>query len=340
MTWVVETISEDAPSGENLEYDPAFSALEQAATPGQERQVGNDIVPPDPLDFRDIAKKAEAIMGRSHDIRVGVHMAHAQLVINGFAGFAEATQYVLSCLDQFWDSCHPQLDEEDDNDPTMRINAVRGLADRASVVKAVRQTEMTKSATFGGVSLLDIEIANGESQPSDDNTPMTDSSIAAAFQDTNPEFLTECHQGAMAALANIRAIDAIFDDKTPGQGPDLSLLIKALHRIVTRLAAETGADEEKAEEVSQDQDSGDTPADAPRATAPSGAITSSRDVTAALDRILAYYATHEPSSPLPILIRRAKRLVGADFMTILKDIAPDGVENVKLVGGEDEADEE
>lgn len=339
MPWVVETISEDAPSGENLEYDPAFSALELAATPGQERQVGAEIVPPDPLDFRDIAQKAEAIMGRSHDIRVGVYMAHAQLVLNGFAGFAEATGYVLSCLDQFWDSCHPQLDEEDDNDPTMRINAVRGLADRNSVVKTLRQTEMTKSATFGGVTLLDIEIATGESQPSGDDTPMTDSSIAAAFRDTDPGFLTDCFEGASAALANIRAIDAIFDEKTPGQGPDLSGLIKALHRITTRLAAETGADEE-AEEVPEDTQGEASPTDAPRAAAPSGAITSSRDVTAALDRILAYYAAHEPSSPLPILIRRAKRLVGADFMTILKDIAPDGVENVKLVGGEDETEED
>ena len=41
----------------------------------------------------------------------------------------------------------------------------------------------------------------------------------------------------------------------------------------------------------------------------------------------------EPSSPLPILLKRAKRLVGADFMEIINDLAPSGVDNVKLIGG-------
>lgn len=51
-----------------------------------------------------------------------------------------------------------------------------------------------------------------------------------------------------------------------------------------------------------------------------------------------YYAKHEPSSPLPILLKRAKRLVGADFMEIIKDLAPDGAANVRLIGGDAETE--
>ncbi len=43
-----------------------------------------------------------------------------------------------------------------------------------------------------------------------------------------------------------------------------------------------------------------------------------------LDRLLQYYARHEPSSPLPILLQRAKKLVNADFATIVRDLIPDG----------------
>ncbi len=39
---------------------------------------------------------------------------------------------------------------------------------------------------------------------------------------------------------------------------------------------------------------------------------------------MGYYARQEPSRPVPILLTRAKRLVGADFMTIMKDMAPQG----------------
>ena len=342
MSITLSALSDDAPSGEDLQYDPAFQALERAATPGQEKQVGNEIVPPDPIDFRDVAKKAEAILERSHDLRAGVFLAHARTMITGFEGLAETTGFLRACLEQFWDSCHPQLDEEDDNDPTMRVNAVRGLSDRNTILRAVRKAPLTNSKTFGRMSLHDIEVANGEASGSDDDgAAPTTAGIAAAFKDTDPEALLGIQRNAAEALDNIRAIDAVFDAQTPGAGPDLSDIIKLLQRIVQRMSEATGSSLSAAEEAPEDApEASDGAAPGPAAArAPSGAIASSQDVTAALDRILAYYDTHEPSSPLPILIRRAKRLVGADFLTILKDIAPDGVDNVKLVGGV-EADED
>jgi type VI secretion system protein ImpA len=56
-------------------------------------------------------------------------------------------------------------------------------------------------------------------------------------------------------------------------------------------------------------------------------------VRAALDRIMDYYRRYEPSSPLPLVLERAKRLVGADFLTIVRDLAPEGMSNVRNVGG-------
>jgi type VI secretion system protein ImpA len=46
-----------------------------------------------------------------------------------------------------------------------------------------------------------------------------------------------------------------------------------------------------------------------------------------------YYARSEPSSPLPILLGRARRLVSADFLTIVRDMAPDGMDDVRRIGG-------
>ena len=42
-----------------------------------------------------------------------------------------------------------------------------------------------------------------------------------------------------------------------------------------------------------------------------------------LDKILAYYTRHEPSSPLPVLLNRAKHLVHADFAAIVRNLIPD-----------------
>ncbi|MNN97050.1 hypothetical protein D3C81_2161350 [compost metagenome] len=56
-----------------------------------------------------------------------------------------------------------------------------------------------------------------------------------------------------------------------------------------------------------------------------------------LDRILAYYARHEPSSPVPVLLTRAKTLVTADFAAIVRNLIPDGLsqfENLRGPGSE------
>ena len=49
MDALLTSRGEDAPSGENLEYEPVFAELELAAQPGEEKQVGDEIVQGEPL---------------------------------------------------------------------------------------------------------------------------------------------------------------------------------------------------------------------------------------------------------------------------------------------------
>jgi type VI secretion system protein ImpA len=72
----------------------------------------------------------------------------------------------------------------------------------------------------------------------------------------------------------------------------------------------------------------------------SGSITSSREVLKALDMILAYYAQNEPSSPVPLLIKRAKRLVGKSFVDIIRDLSPDALSQVRMVSGDEDQPED
>jgi type VI secretion system protein ImpA len=52
-----------------------------------------------------------------------------------------------------------------------------------------------------------------------------------------------------------------------------------------------------------------------------------------IDKICAYYERHEPSSPVPMLLMRARRLVDKSFMEILQDLAPEGMGQARQVGG-------
>jgi type VI secretion system protein ImpA len=76
--------------------------------------------------------------------------------------------------------------------------------------------------------------------------------------------------------------------------------------------------------------------EAARAT---GEIRSREDVVAALDRICQYYNRYEPSSPLPLLLARAKRLASKNFLEIVKDLTPDAVAQIQNLSGVSEGEE-
>jgi type VI secretion system protein ImpA len=238
------------------------------------------------------------------------------------------------------------LDAEDDNDPTMRINSVTGLAG-ADVLRRVRLAPLTESVTFGRLCLRDIAIAEGETAApagqgsAGQGTVPDKATVTAAFMDTKSDVLAARLAIVRKLVADVSAIGSVFDDHTPGYGPSLDPLLVLLRRAVKVLAEAVG--EPDAEGPVQDTDAG---AVNPAAAVPvsnsgssPGAINSAVDVRQALDRLIDYYEKFEPSSPLPLLLYRARRLVGADFMTIMRDLAPSGVESVNTIRGVEDVDE-
>ena len=64
-----------------------------------------------------------------------------------------------------------------------------------------------------------------------------------------------------------------------------------------------------------------------------GAIKSRQDAIRALDAVADFFRRNEPSSPIPLFVERAKRLVSKDFLEVLADIAPDALAGARSAGG-------
>ncbi|MBU2961462.1 hypothetical protein KO516_11670, partial [Citreicella sp. C3M06] len=64
-----------------------------------------------------------------------------------------------------------------------------------------------------------------------------------------------------------------------------------------------------------------------------GEIRNRADVETALDRIIAFYERTEPSSPLPHLARRMRRMVMMDFLELMEEVAPSGLKEFRSVAG-------
>jgi type VI secretion system protein ImpA len=90
-------------------------------------------------------------------------------------------------------------------------------------------------------------------------------------------------------------------------------------------AAAAAAAAEEGEQVSEQ----------PRTTGASwsGGISSRDDVLRAIDGITAYYAKHEPASPIPMLLGRCRRLVTMDFIDIVRELVPEAMAQIEALQG-------
>ncbi len=329
-----------APAGANLEFDPDFGELGRAAAGKPEQQYGGTVIPAEEPNWKEVASLADALLDRTRDIRVLVHLAVARLQLSGIAEFVTVLGAIRQQLEQRWEFVHPQLDPEDDNDPTFRSNALLQLADPVRVMRVLRTTPLAASRRDGAVSWRTISIFNGAIETDGNDEKKTETVIRAAFSDAGAAALRTRLEVFEVAVAELAGIDDAFNTHTGyGNGPDLSALSKQFremaHFVKTYMPAEELA--EVAGEVGEEPVDGEatpTGQPAPRAgfTAASlASINTREDAVRVLELVCRYYETQEPSSPMPLLIRRALKLAGKGFMEILQEIAPDGLMQAQSV---------
>jgi type VI secretion system protein ImpA len=306
--------------------------LERIAQGTPERVMGDSVQPAEEPDWSDVESRAEALFGRSKDLRVAVHLAQAALARHGLPGLAEGLDLIQQLLNRYWEGVHPRLDPEDDNDPTSRLNCLLPLADRTGFVAKIRATPLVSSQLLGRFSFRDYLIATGETQAAaDPDAPLPDvAQIEGAFQEANVDDLSETNAALEAALAGVAGInDSMAERLGAVYAPDLDALhdtLRDMRKLVSERLLRRGVGEADIE-----SGGGEGVVAAPRVVP--GEIASREDVVAALERVCEYYKRHEPSSPVPFVLRRAQRLARMDFMEILRDMTPSGVSEAELISG-------
>ena len=328
-------IGDESPSGDDLEYDPEFLALERAAAPKAERAIGDAVKAAEEPDWEKVTELAEAILGRSKDLRAAMHLATAWLRSSGMPGWNAGLALIRGLLEHFWDSVHPQLDAEDDNDPTMRVNSVVPLTDLQGVLGYFRSTPFVQSPRLGRFSLRDLRIANGTLKVTagDDGPEASMTEIEACCMDCAEEELVAVTAAVSESLDHVKAIDSIFSDHIGTAGPEFKNLLSDIYELKKFLDPQLArrVPPEGDGETAGGEGVGDGTAGVAQAN--KGVIAGPQDVMRRLDEVCDYYARNEPSSPVPMLLRRAQRLVGMDFMDLLKDLAPGGISELRVVSG-------
>jgi type VI secretion system protein ImpA len=327
LTTLIEPISADQPCGTDLEDTQLLASFDAYRLFGQAAPLSED------TDWREIRDRSLEAMATSKDFRLLAHLASALLRIDGFAAFTETLKVAAHWLATWPDQVFPRVDE----DAILRRNALNGFADRMAIIDGVRRTPLLVNRQLGMLSIRDIEIATNQIQPSEGETPMDSAQLTALLSATDVAELTalqEQFEGALQSLASLE--EQMRSAGGYEAAPDFNNLITPLKRtlkLVTDHLATRGSGVAEAGEAS------DAPAEAGAVAAGGattiavGSIRNRDDAVRALEAVATFFRTNEPSSPVPLLIDRAKRLVGKDFLAMLEDLAPDALEQAKAASG-------
>jgi type VI secretion system protein ImpA len=336
-TFLAPVTSED-PSGPNLENDPAYQELERLAKGKEERQIGDTVQAAEEPDWKAVERLSSGLLGQSKDLRVGIHLASALLRTQGWPGLAAGLGVLRGLTENFWEVVHPHLDRESDNDPIERSSALLNLT-QPTLLAAIRTTPLITSRVFGKITLRDVEAAAGEGAGAGSNGhPVAPAdSVDAAAAEVDLATLAATAGAVRAASEALAGMEAAFAGHAgAGMSPNLTPFSSLLKKVRSFLDGKLSQRQPAEEGNGATNDPAAGPSAAPT-RALSGEIGSREDVIRALEKIIAYYARHEPSSPVPVLVERCKRLASMSFIEIIRDMVPDAINQVEVFKGRSES---
>ena len=359
-------------SGSELRNDPRFHAVERLLEPAARsfrleniRTGGTGSVA---IDWSEILSQSADLAPTGRDIRLLVIVARALANAEGFDGMRQGLDLLTSTVDQHWDTVHPVLREAASprEAATRRINALFQLenSDNGLLCDLEFATVLSPRG-IGPVTVGDLCAGGLTRNQAQTELPsglgekeMTElllrhearaNRVTAACRAQaieRPEEMAALTQSVEAARIALAALEAALTARVGENG--VGVKFKELDKVLSRTLGPLAAAQSQAapgaaasEVTAMAEPSAPPPATngahpPPAASGIPGAVNSRRDVERCLDMIIDFYERTEPSSPIPHLARRMRKMVPMNFLQLMEEIAPSGMKEFKNVAGVDD----
>jgi type VI secretion system protein ImpA len=337
------------PAGPDLEYsDVAELERLAAGTPGVIDPKTRELVGAEEPNWRKVSEMAVALLGKTKDLRVAAWLARSELANRGLAGLADGLKLIALLTENFWETLYPVLDRDEGDDPIERVNVLANLspdpgqsygsATTEALMRALRSAVICESREVGRYTVRDLDYSLGRMQPPTGQAAPAAALLAAAWKHGDAQGNRERREGIAIGIASIQAITRLFHEHS-GQRPSLDLLNQTFKRVGefyatldAEMAAEAGEGVAADGEEQGSDEVGGSPSGAGK-TPRSGGLASRADALRILQQVAEFLRKSEPSSPAPMFVDRAIKVLQMDFKTIVKELMPESKGRIEMLGG-------
>ena len=363
------SLDPSSPSGTDLRNDARFHAienrLEAASRPARLRLVEQGGTGGVELDWAEMLDEAATLAASGRDLRLLVIVARLLTNEQGLAGLAIGLQLLADTVAQYWDNLHPALREAaSKREAALRRNNALyqlenpdggALGDLEFVtlmtprgLGAVTGGDLAAGAVSRSAFSVEAPKGLGEKELAEligkHEARLNRVSVACrATAAEQPEVMAALKAGVAASRAALTALEAALAPHVTEN--DVAVRVDTLGKFLARIgqtldaagdsaaAPQTAAFQTEAQAMPADP----APARASNGAAPAaaipGQINTRRDVERCLDLVIDFYERTEPSSPIPHLARRMRKMVPMNFMQLMEEIAPSGLKEFRGVAG-------
>jgi type VI secretion system protein ImpA len=314
-------VSDDQPAGPDLAYDHERQQIEQAFEAAVESAGSDDDGP----DWRAVLKLIESQFSRTKDIWLAVYVCRAGAKSGSLDTVELGAQALAGLFERYWDTAHPQLEELG---LPGRKAPCDSLASRGDFLLPLERTVLIAHPRLGAYTGADIERFRSEREAADGY-----GLFRAALEELGEGALQEALGRLSSIEEALRRADKIFTDAAAGEpSPNYAPTYAHLAMLKQALGSFLASAEPGDSDAGSAAETAGAGVTAPSASAAgpriAGRVENREDVIKALDAIADYYRRMEPSHPMQQLAQRARHWVTMDFMSLMRDIAPDGMRQV------------
>ena len=339
---LLQPISEDAPSGENVRYSGIYDEISEARRADDTLARGKWQQDLKTADFYRVIELADyTLKSQTKDLQIAAWFSEALVKIHGFAGLRDSLRLLRGLQENFWETLFPEIDEGDQEG---RANALAWIEKQAAL--ATKEFPITG----GGLSYINWEESRNFDIP--ENIDTLDYHDQERYQALKAQAEAEnritgdmwrkaraattrafCEQAFFALeecwteYQNLnRVIEEKFDLK---QAPGLTNLKQAIDDVksqVKRLLDEKRIEEpDPEEEFVADTDENGEPDSGENGgvMVGKGALRNRQDALRRLSEVAEYFRKNEPHSPVSYLVARAVKWGNMPLEYWLQDVIKD-----------------
>jgi type VI secretion system protein ImpA len=284
------------------------------------------------IDFPKVFKAGDALLARTHDVRLLTLLAKLSILNRDLAGFAARIATIAWLLTDHWSDAHPR---GEDGDYIARMQQLAALEDTPVVLLPLQDAPLISAQREGVATFRAQRIALGEINPREKERAWTPAAIEKIVDKAELDEIRRTSATLLAIRSALQRIKAASIEKAGADqaiafdrlDPLLGRMIDFVHAALVRRDPNVAPLEAPADVEEANQSAGPAP--------PGGALASLADCDAALAAALGYFAASEPSSPAVLLIGQARALLGRNLYEVMKILAPSHADSARIfVGGE------